>query len=177
VWVEGYVLKKILRYRSLLLRRYCISIWENLDTDGLDGLLFGSFPLNEEGFRYLGPPYFSPSHDAVYVRRSGEDKAMLNKEDVDFTVFDRAIHRGRPVFFYASRGGYNCELYEVDGEGLIDEVVENVVDKVYVYRGNFMMYEFEVVMLSTPMHYLKALRLLEPHGYRIYRMHPPTIIG
>jgi len=36
-------------------------------------------------------------------------------------------------------------------------VVENVVDKVYVYGGNFMMYEVEAVMLSTPIHYLKAL--------------------
>jgi len=80
-------LKKILRYRSLLLRRYCISIWEGLETEGLDGLLFVKSPFKEEGFRYLGPSYFSPLHDAVYVRRSGEDSG----EDVDFTAFDRAI--------------------------------------------------------------------------------------
>jgi len=89
---------------------------------------------------------------------------------VDFTVFDRAINGGRLVLD-TSRDGYNCELYEVDDEGLIDEVVEKVVDRVYVYRGSSMMYEVEVVMLSTPMHYLKALKLLEPYGYRIYRMH------
>lgn len=49
--------------------------------------------------------------------------------------------------------------------------MENVVDKVYVYRSNFMMYEVDGLMLSTPMSYLKALKLLEPHGYRIYGMH------
>jgi len=98
VWVEGDVLKKILRYRSLLLRRHCIPMWEGLDADNLDGLLFVRFPFNEKGFKYFGPSFFSPSHDAVYIRREGEEEVKLNnKEDVDFTVFDRAIRQKTPV--------------------------------------------------------------------------------
>jgi len=56
--------------------------------------------LDIKGFRYIGLPYFSPSHYGVYIRWDGEDRTTLDKEDVDFTAFDRAIHGDRPVFTY-----------------------------------------------------------------------------